>query len=167
MRSLTGTRLIAFTGARRSGKDTAALPLIEAGWLRRCFGDIIKRQADGVVLKLLGFSAFTEVPAEKEAIRPLLEQWGEVFHAAVMREFFESLPERCVNTRLMRVSEGQEWVKRGGVIVEVRRPGHLASTDFEVAALNELRAAGLVSDVVYNAGTPFELYQVIRHKFIG
>ena len=113
--------LIALTGYARAGKDEAAKPLIDAGWARRCFGDVIKRQIDPIVREYLNFSAFTENDGQKQQIRPILEQWGEVNYDGIMLEFFESLPPRCVNTRLCRVREAREWRKRGGIVVEVRR----------------------------------------------
>lgn len=102
--------LIAFAGYAGEGKDAAAQRLITSGWKRCAFGDIIKRQMDPLINHHLGFSAFTEDDTQKKQIRPILEQWGEVNYDGVMREFFDTLPSRAVNTRLVRLREAKEWV---------------------------------------------------------
>ena len=109
--------LIAFTGVAGAGKDAASAPLIAAGYGRSAFGDIIKRQVDPLVQKYMGFSAFTEDRAQKPLIRRTLESWGEDNYDSIFQEFFDTLPEKCVNTRLCRVREAKEWVRRGGVIL--------------------------------------------------
>ena len=100
--------LIAFAGYAREGKDAAAQRLITSGWKRCAVGDIIKRQMDPLINHHLGFSAFTEDDTQKKQIRPILEQWGEVNYDGVMREFFDTLPSRAVNTRLVRLREAKE-----------------------------------------------------------
>jgi hypothetical protein len=116
--------LIAFAGYAREGKDAAAQRLIADGWKRCAFGDIIKRQMDPLINHHLGFSAFTEDDTQKKKIRPILEQWGEVNYDGVMREFFDTLPARAVNTRLVRLREAKEWM-------EARRhhPAHTTPRD--------------------------------------
>lgn len=150
--------LVAFAGYARSGKDVAAQVLIEKGYKRVAFGDIIKRQVDGLVRQHLGFSAFTENDAQKRQIRGLLEQWGEANYDGVMKEFFDSLPDRAVNTRLVRAREAREWLDRGGVIIRVRRPGILPATDWERERLSELYDAGLISAEVDNDKDPQYLW---------
>lgn len=153
--------LVAFAGFARTGKDTAAGMLIRRGYKRVAFGDVIKRHVDPLVRKHLGFSAFTENDAEKRQIRPLLEQWGEVNYDGVMREFFEALPELAVNTRLVRKREGVEWIKRGGVIIHVVRPGVDAATDWERERLSELYNNGLIGAKVVNSGNVEELWACV------
>jgi len=143
---------IALAGYARVGKDEAAKPLIERGYTRVAFGDIIKRQVDSLVQQHLGFSAFTEDNAQKQQIRPILEQWGEVNYDNIMAEFFGTLPQKAVNTRLTRAREALEWVRCGGVIVEIRRPGVGPATDWERERLEELRGTGLITHVIENNG---------------
>jgi hypothetical protein len=145
--------LVAFAGFARSGKDAAATGLIDRGYTRVAFGDVIKKQVEPIVLKHLGFSAFTEDDEQKRTIRPILEQWGEVNYDGVMREFFSKLPEMAVNTRLVRAREGREWVKRGGVIIHVIRPGVGPATKWEKERLEELYANGLIHSKVINSGS--------------
>lgn len=152
---------IAFTGFAGTGKDTAALPLIAAGYERRCFGDLIKDLFDPLVREHLGFSAHTADRRQKHFIRPLLVHGGEVFYRTVSERFFASLPERCVNTRLMRVAEGNQWRAAGGVIIEITRPGHGCAEPMEERWLAELRAAGLIDHTVRNNGDMASLHRAV------
>ena len=145
--------LIAFAGYAREGKDAAAQRLIASGWKRCAFGDIIKRQLDPLINHHLGFSAFTEDDTQKKQIRPILEQWGEVNYDGVMREFFDTLPARAVNTRLVRLREAKEWMRRGGVILRILPPGVEPATDWERDRLQELYDGGAIHDTVINDGT--------------
>lgn len=163
--------LIALTGYARVGKDEAAKALIAAGWERRAFGDIIKRQIDPLIQKHLGFSAFTEVNAEKEQIRGTLEQWGESNYIGVMREFFGTLPEKCVNTRLCRVAEALEWRRRGGLIVQIHRVdrlGHVQgpATAWEEGVVKSLVEANVIDYVLFNDSTTEDLCETMRRLFI-
>jgi len=154
--------LIAFAGYAREGKDAAASKLISLGWNRVAFGDIIKRQIDSLVQQHLGFSAFTENNVEKQQIRPILEQWGEVNYDGVMREFFDSLPTLAVNTRLVRLREAKEWIRRGGIILRIRRPGVDPATEWERTRLQELYDGGVIHDTVLNDGTIEQLHNRVQ-----
>lgn len=164
------SNLIALTGYARAGKDEAAKALTQVGWERRCFGDLIKEQIDPLVRRHLGFSAFTEIDAQKQLIRGTLEQWGESNYANIMREFFDRLPFKTVNTRLCRVAEGLEWRRRGGLIVEIQRVTdgvpHGASTDWERAVVDSLRSANLIDICIVNDGSPEDLYRTMQTLFV-
>jgi hypothetical protein len=154
--------LIALCGYARTGKDEAAKALIADGYHRRCFGDIIKGQIDELVRRHLGFSAFTQDDAQKARIRHILEHWGDANYDGITREFFATLPEKCVNTRLVRLREAREWKARGGVILEVRRPGAEACSSWEAANLYKLQEAGVIDAVLNNDGGIAELHAAIR-----
>jgi hypothetical protein len=155
--------LIAFAGYAREGKDAAAQRLIADGWKRCAFGDIIKRQLDPLIKHHLGFSAFTEDDTQKKQIRPILEQWGEVNYDGVMREFFDTLPARAVNTRLVRLREAKEWMRRGGIILRIRRPGVEPATDWERDRLQELYDGGAIHDTILNEGMVEQLWNRVQH----
>jgi hypothetical protein len=157
------SNLVAFTGYGGSGKDEAAKPLIESGYTRVAFGDIIKGQCDGLVKAHLGFSAFTEDRALKPRIRRTLESWGEDNYDNVFSEFFAKLPARAVNTRLCRVPEAREWVRRGGVVLELRRPGVEAETEWSRNQLAALHEHGLIHTVIYNTADVASLHHQIRN----
>ena len=157
---------IAFAGYARAGKDTACDLLVnEFGYTKTAFGSVMKRQIDPFVRQFLGFSAFTEVDAEKKKIRALLECWGDTFYEAITKEFFDTLPDKAANARIVREPEAREWVKRGGIIVEIQRPGYGPSTDWERDRLEELRATGLISCEI-SASYKWDLQHLVRQMVI-
>lgn len=129
---------VAFCGFARVGKDEAGKALIAKGYERVCFGDLIKGDLTELIREHLGFSAFTQVDAEKQRIRALLELWGDINYDNIFRRFFSVLPEYAVNTRLVRTREAREWLSRGGVLIWVHRPGVGPCTNWEFAASREL-----------------------------
>lgn len=133
---------IALAGFARTGKDEIGKILVaQFGYVRRCFGDIIKAQVSDLVMQELGFRSDTENDDQKEKIRPLLEAWGDANYDGIMSEFFATLPETCVNTRIVRILEAQEWKRQGGEVWLVRRPGMGAATKWELNALLDLHGA--------------------------
>jgi hypothetical protein len=132
-----------------------------AGWRRHAFGDIIKRIFDPLVRQYFGFSAHTLDRAEKAKIRGLLVHGGEAFYEAVFAEYFADLAPPLVNTRLMRLREAQAWTERGGVIVEVKRPGVEAAEPCERVWLEDIRAAGFIRHTIHNGGTVKALHQAV------
>ena len=142
--------LIAFAGYARCGKDTACDALVPHGYKRVAFGDLIKRQVDQLCQNHLGFSSFTQDDHEKKQIRPLLELWGDVNYDAITDEFFETLPEKAVNGRIVRLREAYKWKERGGHIVMIVRPEVAPATEWEAARLAELQNAGVIDMTILN-----------------
>jgi len=157
---------IAFIGYARTGKDEAAKVLMEAGWTRRNFGDIIKAQLDPFIQKHLGFSAFTEVDTQKKLIRGLLEQWGEANYRGIFDEYFLGLPEQTVNTRLIRVAEANEWKARGGILIHLWRPGIGPATAWEAERFEDLTRVVSPDFSIGNVGSTEELHTLMRRIFI-
>ena len=129
---------VGFIGYSGCGKDTAAIRLIQNGFMKVCFGDIIKQQVDALVLEHFGFSALTEKRKEKEQIRGLLEAWGDLNYEAITEEFFCDLPPLAVNTRVARPEEAQEWNRLGGILICIRRPFINPATSWEAESLQRL-----------------------------
>lgn len=155
--------LIALTGYAGSGKDEAAKALIEIGYERRCFGDIIKGQVDSLVQAHFGFSAFTEDRTQKPLIRRTLEAWGEDNYDKIFTQFFASLPEQAVNTRLCRAREARKWLALGGVVVHVTRNGCEPETPWSAAQIEELYREGLITHVIKNDSS----VDVLRGLILG
>jgi hypothetical protein len=183
--------LIALTGYSRSGKDTAADALVAIGYERRAFGDIIKRfvAEDQSVMfshfrhwlldtartqsriseiaygwslvKLCGVDPFTQDDEVKPLLRALFEDYGIWRYDEVVQQFFSSLPEKCVNSRLCRPEEAIQWRQRGGLIVEVIRPGNRPQTEVEGQWMTELHVQGLVDSIIKNNGSPSQLSKAI------
>lgn len=191
------TKLIALTGYSRSGKDTAADALVELGYTRCAFGDIIKamvneapieefslfrdwlessgrdrkRVADiahgWCLVKLCGVSPFTQNDEVKPLLRALLEDYGIWRYDEVTHRFFSTLPELCVNSRLCRAAEGHLWRQKGGILVEIVRPGNTAHTPVEAGWMQELTDAGLIDVILYNDSTPENLGLAIKQVASG
>ena len=102
---------------------------------------------------------FTENDIAKAIIRPILERYGEAFYDEILCEFMDELPDKAVNTRIVRCKEAEEWRKRGGIIIEVVRGGAPPATAWERDRLEELRAARHLHATVFNLGTIEELHQ--------
>ena len=159
---------IALTGPARSGKDVVANILVrELGYVRHSFGDIIKRQLATVIRVHTGIDSYTEDDRLKRIIRPTLEAWSETNAEGLLRAYWESAPAKCVNNRLVKVSEAKEFRTHGGVIVWVSRPDRPPASAWESARLFELRNEGLVDLEIANDGTLDELRAKVLHMFRG
>jgi hypothetical protein len=162
--------LVAFAGYARAGKDEAASVLINAhGYARHNFSDIIKANLDPLITRHFGFSAFTEVNAEKERIRRTLEAWGDDNYDRICDNYFSSMPDKCVNTRIVRPKEAKRWQEAGGVIVRVERPFIPPATEWERLAFEELASSIQFDGVLVNDGTVEELHRatVTTVKHLG
>lgn len=186
-------RRVAFAGYARSGKDEAGKALIELGYTKSAFGDIIKRRvkhmggkdlaeviewvtdneisgddvlaviAKGFALVYTGdIDPYTEDNADKNRIRILLERYGETYYDEILTEYLVSLPEKAVNTRLVRCKEAQAWRDAGGIIISVQRPGAGPASHWERDRLNELAAAGHIYKTIINDGSIEDLHRVVR-----
>lgn len=164
---------IAFAGYAGCGKDTAAQRLIQRGFERCCFGDIIKLQLMSLVKQHLGFTPFTDDREQKAQIRGLCEQWGEANYDNITELFFRKLPPLAVNTRIVRLREAQRWVEEGGYIILIGRPGVNAATLWEMDRFAELSSWVLSREergcVVTNDGSVEELLdqvdRVVNERF--
>lgn len=149
---------VALAGFAGVGKDVAAQVLVDRGYTRVCFGDIIKDQLDEVVRRHFGFSAHTPDREQKTRIRRTMESWGEDNYDQICQQFFDSLPAQAVNTRIVRVREARGWTALGGVIIEVVRPGVGPATSWERERWEELMRSGLIHGTIVNSGTPEQLH---------
>ena len=159
---------VAFTGYSRTGKDTAALPLIARGFTRRCFGDIIKRRIENQVEDICGFSSFTQVDAEKAIIRPILEWHGDYRYQDVMNEFFIDLARirgPVVNSRLCRGAEAREWTQRGGIIIRLKKAPYTPHTQWEVTT--DMEVSPFVTHELENNSSIEDLHSAVMNITYG
>jgi len=103
-------------------------------------------------------SCFTQDRSEKALVRPVLEHGGDLISPLSTARHFALVDmalergERVFNARIGRVHEAEMMRDRGGVIVEVRRPGCHPASAWEEASIRHVREAGLVDVVLMNAG---------------
>lgn len=157
------TRLrIALHGVAGVGKDEVGKILVSKyGMTRVAFGDLIKADLDPLVREHLGFSSFTEDREQKAKIRELLVHWGYTNYESIERRFFSTLPERAVNTRIFRARECEQWRERGGVVIEVTRPGCAAAEPNEARELEDCWARGLIDAIIHNTGNLNDLEDAV------
>lgn len=145
---------IALHGYARTGKDEIGIRLQNRlGLVRVAFGDIIKLQVDPICKRYLGFSAFTTDRTQKAQIREFLVHWGYANYQNILDELMKKLPGRCINTRIFALEEAVEWTNKGGVIVEVKRPGVRAAEPMEKLELKRCRERNLIKYVINNNGS--------------
>ena len=144
---------IGLTGYSRTGKDEVGRILVSCGFARVALGDMGKKELDDTVRQRFGFSAFTEVDAEKQQIRRILEEWITARFEPLMSELIRILPRNAVNTKILRPEEAERWRAAGGIIWHVTRPGEGPKTPNEMIELERMWKADLVDRVIENNGT--------------
>jgi hypothetical protein len=151
---------IAFSGYSRCGKDTAAEILLSHGYEQRSMGDLIRKDL-APVFKSYNMPSPWSVEAKTgdraADIRKMMESWGEYHYDRLIAEFFDTLPETCVNTRITLPPEASRWTKLGGIIIEVHKPGLEPSTPWERKCVTGLQNAGLIHATIINNGNQMDL----------
>jgi hypothetical protein len=105
-------KLIGISGLARSGKDTLynfSKPYLESlnkKHKRYAFADALKQEADELLSKYVGISAFTEHPSEKEIIRPFLVTYG----THVRRKLNPSCWVEKINDQVKQDIDQQKYV---------------------------------------------------------
>jgi len=116
-------KIIGLTGLARCGKDTFckyALEYFEKNntkGTRLAFADALKKDVDAFLIEKLGISAFTEITAEKEIIRPMLTTWG---------------------TEIMRKQDDLYWVKKVEEDINVNKQNNIISIVTDIRFPNEI-----------------------------
>ena len=150
-------RRIALCGNARVGKDTAIEPLLQLGYQHHAFGNLIKADLDELVQRRMGFSAFTTDTELKAKIRRSLEYVGDDMYDSYLDEYMATLPDRCINPRIMRLKEARLWRELGHPILEITRPNTEPCSEFERICMDELYRAGVITHTIANDSTPEDL----------
>ncbi|MGW1259689.1 deoxynucleotide monophosphate kinase family protein [Streptomyces sp. NPDC002513] len=178
------TPLIGFAGAAGSGKDTAASFLVERGWCRKAFADPVRDMLYAVNPALIDSESeagkttvawevdrhgWDYVKREFPEVRGYLQRLGteagrqvlgaDVWVNALFRDC-ETWTEPTVISDVRFPNEADAIRKRGGLVVEIRRPSQaliedsdhisenaLADWDFDVTILNTGSLEGFRSSV--------------------
>jgi hypothetical protein len=172
--------LIGFAGAARSGKDTAAQALLDAGWTRRAFADKVRDMlyAMNPVLDEPAYSnGFTSLRYEVDhygwegvkemypEARRYLQRLGteggreilgeNVWVDALFRDRDTWGPTVITDVRFP--NEAEAIRAHGGLVVAIERPGQTLIRESGHASENAL-AGYLFDDVIRNDGTLAQLH---------
>lgn len=175
--------LIGLMGRAQAGKDTAAKALVAAGWKRVAFADPLRRLAyrtDPLVEALhgggtahvrlawlvdrLGWDTAKQFPDVRrllqrlgaEGVRDVIGDttWIDLAMTTVAQH------PRCVITDVRFANEAAAVRARGGLVVEIVRPGHAPVSSSHPS---EAEQALVVPDaLLVNDGTPDDLHAQIR-----
>jgi hypothetical protein len=138
---------IALTGFAGAGKLEAGKALEPLGYQDVSLGNIGKGDLDAIIQKRFGFSAFTEDRAQKKLIRNTLEWYMLDAFEFLLTEFFATMPEKCVATRVLTVAEATRWRADGHPLIDILKPGVFAVSKFE----QEMGEQPLVRNVIHDS----------------
>jgi hypothetical protein len=140
--------IIGLTGLARCGKDTFCSYAISylnsknQNGVRLAFADALKKDVDDFLTEKLGISAFTEITAEKEIIRPMLTTWG---------------------TEIMRKQDDLHWVKKVEEEINVNKSKNIVSIVTDIRFPNEInyihKIGGKVIHLTMNGNVPANDYE--------
>tara|TARA_B100000282_G_scaffold292688_1_gene266797 strand:- start:577 stop:1140 length:564 start_codon:yes stop_codon:yes gene_type:complete len=140
--------IIGLTGLARCGKDTFCnyareyLKSYNYESQRLAFADELKKDIDAFLIEKLGISAFTEVTAEKEIIRPMLTTWG---------------------TEIMRKQDDLHWVKKVEEVIVENQKNDTVSIVTDIRFPNEIdyihKIGGCVIHLTMTGNLPANDYE--------
>ncbi len=153
--------IIGFCGYAQSGKDTAALPLIQRGFLRIAFADALKRRA----AKALGITE-DYLEHRKHELRPLLVELGRAGRLVdremwIEAAFDDVVAPDIVITDVRYPNEVAEILSRDGRVFFVDRPGKGPANEEEAASINDVMHRYQLP-VIHNDGTVERLHREVE-----
>lgn len=169
-------KLVGFSGYARSGKDTAARALLSRGWTRLAFADALKDDLRRMTRRAL-FEAGTPATDEfldawdvenKELVRPLMVEHGRLMRLRDpghwIRRAEAAMPAGDVAVTDVRYADEVSWIRRrGGIVVEIIRPGVTAANAEEAESLKALSP----DTTVINSRTVEELHRQVLAAVYG
>ena len=155
---------IGMIGAAGSGKDSLceAMQRIDPTLGRVAFGDTVKACA-GPLLAIHGVAVTSMTRDEKNSHRPLLERLGDLSLELAGEQWLQTLPDRCINTRIQRATEALAWLNAGGVLLEVQRTDPATETERQYLA----EMLELPHRTVANVGTLDDLHGIAQYLIQG
>ena len=132
--------IIGIGGVARVGKDTFAkfvteiLTFVGTTAQREAFADCLKEDLNPFLLDKTGVNCFTSIQQEKDAIRPLLVEYGKLMRSGTDGKYWISLLSKKVDKNLknniltivtdVRYANEAQWIKNsGGIVVHLHRAG--------------------------------------------
>jgi len=134
-------KLLGISGYARTGKDTAALALIEEGWTRVALADRLKEEVL-IMLERHCIRPDLSDPATKEQLRPLLVFWGAYRRSQDPDYWIKKLPGRnkLVIPDVRYLNECKHILALGGKLIYLARPTFRAANDEEERSFAEIAA---------------------------
>jgi hypothetical protein len=166
-------KLIGLCGFAKSGKDTAALVLLDKGWKRIAFADALKADVHSMVTRA-ALTAGAKVPdftdpEVKERIRPLYVAYGAYMRTIKPTYWIDRLfadmslldEGPVVVTDVRYLNEVNRVQKEGGVIIQISRPGCVPANSEEERSFAEIASfSSNIIPVSNNAGIEDLLEQI-------
>ena len=133
--------IIGLAGYAQSGKDTAALGLMKAGWQRVAFADNLK-QCISTTLRISG----DELELNKKDLRPLMVDVGKLGRKINPTRWIDpvdliissDLNKNYVITDVRYANEAEYITSRGGEIIGIVRPNYNAANEEEYNSVLEV-----------------------------
>ena len=124
--------LLAVSGAARAGKDTLAktIQAFLPNTVRMAFADAVKEEAEPICQSKFGLSAWTQDPAEKKIVRPVLIDIGHgrrqdnptIWIDKIADKIDAALPVHNVIITDCRYKNEADMVHRkGGLVIFIKR----------------------------------------------
>lgn len=167
--------LIGFAGAAGAGKDSAAKPLIRAGAERRAFADPIRSvlyalnpYVDDCACRLVDLvqdEGWENAKRSTPEVRRMLQDLGSAVRQTNLTYWIDltltDLPPLAVITDVRYPNEAKAIRQRGGIIVQIIRPGlkRVSEHDSETPM-----APDLVDVVIVNDGDLKQLQTQVMAK---
>lgn len=139
--------VIGVAGVARAGKDTLGNGIVKKlskqgiPAIRLSFATAVKTEIDKIIKMNFRFSAFTEIPKEKELIRPILVAFAEaarkddpLFWVKKLKSRIETNIKNGVVSVITDVRFKEEVIsirKMGGFVVHLKRVGNKAANLIE------------------------------------
>lgn len=163
--------IIGLAGYAQVGKDTAAKVLIEQGFSRFAFADILKREVNDM-LSAVGIADNVHNEERKKFWRDMLVFWGAKRRAISRDYWVTQLEESIRNWNLVghdivitdvRYLNEVKWIQeQGGKVIWIHRPEYPPANDEESLSFYAIRQQATDITHLDNDGTIEELHNKIK-----
>ena len=165
--------IIGLAGYAQVGKDTAAKALIDRGFTRFAFGDILKREVNDM-LYAVGITDNVYNEEKKKFWRDFLVFWGAK-RRAISKDYLITQIDQDINLRNdnlvnrgvvitdVRYLNEVKWIQeRGGKVIWIHRPEYPPANKEEILSFYAIRQQATDIIDLDNNGTIEELHNKIK-----
>lgn len=152
--------IIGIAGYAQVGKDTAGRGLVEAGFQRFAFADVLKDEVNAM-LRAVGIADDTHQELQKKFWRDFLVFWGAKRRAispdywiGKLEASIRSLHVNIVITDVRYLNE-VKWIESlGGQVIYLSRPGYGPANEEEKQSFDAIRSSANLVEVCNDASIP-------------